>query len=48
MVLDSAPSYGVGVYEDAKARMKHQTLMQEYQELQQVFFFYGFCFCFVI
>ncbi|KAI3446730.1 hypothetical protein Pfo_003395 [Paulownia fortunei] len=35
VVLDSTPPYGVGVYEDAKARLKHQTLMQDYQELQK-------------
>ncbi|KAK6151563.1 hypothetical protein DH2020_014198 [Rehmannia glutinosa] len=35
MVFDSAPSYGVGLYEDAKARDKHQTLMEDYQELQK-------------
>ncbi|KAK6126973.1 hypothetical protein DH2020_039284 [Rehmannia glutinosa] len=40
MVFDSAPSYGVGLYEDAKARDKHQTLMEDYQELQKVFFFF--------
>lgn len=44
--LDSTPPYGVGVCEDAKARMKHQALMQEYQELQKVclFSFVGFVF----
>ncbi|KAL8037332.1 hypothetical protein ABFX02_11G032400 [Erythranthe guttata] len=40
VVLDSAPpSYGGGggggMYEDSRARLKHQTLMQEYQELQK-------------
>ncbi|KAI3444032.1 hypothetical protein Pfo_000697 [Paulownia fortunei] len=35
VVLDSTPPYGVGVYEDAKARLKHQTLMQDYEELQK-------------
>ncbi|XP_011083948.1 uncharacterized protein LOC105166332 [Sesamum indicum] len=34
-VLDSTPPYGVGVYEDAKARLKHQTLVQDYEELQK-------------
>ncbi|PIN08229.1 hypothetical protein CDL12_19186 [Handroanthus impetiginosus] len=35
VVLDSTTPYRVGVYEDAKARMKYQTLMQDYQELQK-------------
>ncbi|KAL0383053.1 UNVERIFIED_CONTAM: hypothetical protein Scaly_0592600 [Sesamum calycinum] len=35
LVLDSTPPYGVGVYEDAKARLKHQTLVQDYEELQK-------------
>ncbi|KAL0451377.1 UNVERIFIED_CONTAM: hypothetical protein Slati_1115800 [Sesamum latifolium] len=35
VVLDSTPPYGVGVYEDAKARLKHQTLVQDYEELQK-------------
>uniref|UniRef100_A0A5B7AVY3 Uncharacterized protein n=1 Tax=Davidia involucrata TaxID=16924 RepID=A0A5B7AVY3_DAVIN len=32
VALDSSP---YGVYEDAKTRFKHQTLMQDYQELQK-------------
>lgn len=47
--LDSTTPYGIGVYEDAKARLKYQTLMQDYEELQKVvnfilfyFFFLGF------
>lgn len=44
MVLDSTPRYGVGVYEDSKARLKHQTLMQDYEELQKVLFCCGFLF----
>lgn len=35
--LDSRPSYGGGVYEDTRARLKHQSLLQDYQELQKVF-----------
>ncbi|KAL3643007.1 hypothetical protein CASFOL_013822 [Castilleja foliolosa] len=35
VVLDSTSGYGVGVYEDAKARLRHQTLMQDYEELQR-------------
>ncbi|KAK4392738.1 hypothetical protein Sango_2051600 [Sesamum angolense] len=35
VVLESTPPFGVGGYDDAKARMKHQALMQEYQELQR-------------
>ncbi|KAK4415184.1 hypothetical protein Salat_2625600 [Sesamum alatum] len=35
VVLDSTPPYGVGVCEDAKARLKHQTLVQDYEELQK-------------
>ncbi|PIN17655.1 hypothetical protein CDL12_09688 [Handroanthus impetiginosus] len=35
VVLDSTPPYGVVVYEDAKARLKHQTLMQDYEELEK-------------
>ncbi|CAA2975244.1 Hypothetical predicted protein [Olea europaea subsp. europaea] len=33
--LDSRPSYGGGVYEDTRARLKHQSLLQDYQELQK-------------
>ncbi|CAI9783053.1 unnamed protein product [Fraxinus pennsylvanica] len=33
--LDSTPSYDGGVYEDTKARLKHQSLLQDYQELQK-------------
>lgn len=36
--LGSSP---YGVYVDAKARFKHQTLMQEYQELQKVVLFFS-------
>uniref|UniRef100_A0A5B7AV01 Uncharacterized protein n=1 Tax=Davidia involucrata TaxID=16924 RepID=A0A5B7AV01_DAVIN len=32
VALDSSP---YGVYDDAKTRFKHQTLMQDYQELQK-------------
>lgn len=35
VVLDSTAPYGIGVYEDAKARLKYQTLMQDYEELQK-------------
>lgn len=44
-VLDQTTPYGVGVYEDAKSRLKYQTLMQDYEELQKVvnfLFFSGF------
>lgn len=45
VVLDSTAPYGIGVYEDAKARLKYQTLMQDYEELQKVpLFFSSFCF----
>ncbi|KAL2481122.1 hypothetical protein Adt_34088 [Abeliophyllum distichum] len=33
--LDSTPPYAVGMYEDAKARLRHQSLLQDYQELQK-------------
>ncbi|KAK6136415.1 hypothetical protein DH2020_029836 [Rehmannia glutinosa] len=35
VVLDSSSRFGVGVYEDAKARMRHQDLMKDYEELQR-------------
>ncbi|CAA0814704.1 Unknown protein [Striga hermonthica] len=35
VVFDSTPNYGVGQYEDAKAKLKHQNLMQDYEELQR-------------
>ncbi|CAA0821091.1 Unknown protein [Striga hermonthica] len=35
VVFDSATNYGVGPYEDAKARVKHQNLLQDYEELQR-------------
>lgn len=31
----SLPPYGGGVYEDAKTRLKHQALLQDYQDLQK-------------
>ncbi|KAL3840664.1 hypothetical protein ACJIZ3_025255 [Penstemon smallii] len=34
-VLDLKQPYGVGVYEDAKSRLKHQNLMQDYHDLQK-------------
>lgn len=37
VVLDSVPPYGVGVSDDAKARLKHQTLMRDYEDLQKVY-----------
>ncbi|CAI9761001.1 unnamed protein product [Fraxinus pennsylvanica] len=33
--LDSTPSYIVGQYEDDKAWLKHQSLLQDYEELQK-------------
>ncbi|GER46974.1 homeobox-leucine zipper protein family [Striga asiatica] len=35
VVFDSATNYGVGPYEDAKAKLKHQNLLQDYEELQR-------------
>lgn len=43
--LGSSPC---GVYVDAKARFKHQTLMQDYQELQKVVLFFFSFFPFAI
>lgn len=40
--LDSAAPYGIGVYEDTKARLKYQTLLQDYEELQKVRLFFFF------
>ncbi|KAH6828833.1 hypothetical protein C2S53_013671 [Perilla frutescens var. hirtella] len=35
VILNSATPYGVGVYEDDSARLKFQTLMHDYQDLQK-------------
>ncbi|KAK4431878.1 hypothetical protein Salat_0949900 [Sesamum alatum] len=35
VILESTPPYDVGGYDDAKNRMKHRALMQEYHELQR-------------
>ncbi|KAL2464407.1 hypothetical protein Fot_52363 [Forsythia ovata] len=35
VALDTRPTYGVGLYEDTKARLKHQALVQDYQDLQK-------------
>ncbi|KAH6835943.1 hypothetical protein C2S53_002726 [Perilla frutescens var. hirtella] len=35
VVLDSKTPFGIGVYDDAKTRLKYQTLMQDYDELRK-------------
>lgn len=37
--LEASP---YAVYEDARTRLKHQSLMQDYEELDKVNFFNGF------
>lgn len=45
--LGSTTPYGVGLCEDDRARMKYQTLMQDYHELQKVYsFLWVLIFCF--
>lgn len=47
VILGSTTPYGVGLYEDDRARMKYQTLMQDYHEFQKVFsFLWVLIFCF--
>lgn len=46
MKVDSTTPYRVGAYEDDRPRLKYQTLMQDYHELQKVLSLFSCVFCF--